>query len=179
MRSARAVGVGLLLSFLLWPEIPRYRAERQLGRASAAFEYVLDRPTEIKGAPAILDRITDAAIAAASDLPGDSRAWALAGSCQLVNRNADRALDLYREALAMYAKTLPPNHLNVAITRIKLGRVLLRENRFKDAEGETLAGYDILSKQASPLEDVSQAGRLRVKIAICGLNCDVSSSEPA
>ena len=60
MRSARAVGVGLLLSFLLWPEIPRYRAERQLGRASAAFEYVLDRPTEIKGAPAILDRIRGA-----------------------------------------------------------------------------------------------------------------------
>jgi hypothetical protein len=50
----------------------------------------------------------------------------------------------------MYAQTLAPNHLNVAITRIKLGRALLRENRFKDAEAETLAGYNILSKQASP-----------------------------
>ena len=101
MRAARAVGVGLLLAFLFWPEIPRYRAERQLGAASAAFEYVLNRPTEVQGAPAILDRITDAAVAAASDLPGDSRPWALAGSCQLVKRNAGRAVDLYREALAV------------------------------------------------------------------------------
>lgn len=50
----------------------------------------------------------------------------------------------------MYAKTLPPDHLNVAITQIKLGRALLRQNRFKEAEGETLAGYRILSKQAKP-----------------------------
>jgi tetratricopeptide (TPR) repeat protein len=122
MRSARAVGVGLLLTFLFWPEVPRYRAERQLGAASAAFEYVLDRPTEVKGAPAILDRITDAAIAAASDLRGDSRAWALAGSCQLVNRNADRALELYREALTVEERA--EIHLNV-------GRAhLLAENRF-------------------------------------------------
>jgi tetratricopeptide (TPR) repeat protein len=111
MRAARAVALGLLLAFLFWPEIPRYRAERQLGAASAAFEYVLDRPTEVKGAAEIIDRITDAAVAAASDLPGDSRAWALAGSCQLVNRNADRALDLYREALAIEERA--EIHLNV------------------------------------------------------------------
>jgi tetratricopeptide (TPR) repeat protein len=111
MRAVRAVGVGLLLAFLFWPEIPRYRAERQLGAASAAFEYVLDRPTEIQGAAAILDRITDAAVAAASNLTGDSRAWVLAGSCQLVNRNADRALDLYREALAVEERA--EIHLNV------------------------------------------------------------------
>jgi tetratricopeptide (TPR) repeat protein len=61
-----------------------------------------------------------------------------------------RAEPLYREALAMYAKTLPPDHLNVAITQIKLGRSLLRQNRFKEAETETLAGYRILSKQAKP-----------------------------
>ena len=111
MRVARAVGLGLLLAFLFWPEIPRYRAERLLGAASAAFNYVLDRPTQVQGASAILDRITDAAVAAASDLPGDSRAWALAGSCQLVNRNADRALDLYREALAVEERA--EIHLNV------------------------------------------------------------------
>ena len=111
MRAARAVVLGVVLAFLFWPEVPRYRAERRLGAASAAFEYLLDRPTEVKDAPAILDRITDAAIAAASDLPGDSRAWALAGSCQLVNRNADRALDLYREALAIEERA--EIHLNV------------------------------------------------------------------
>ena len=72
------------------------------------------------------------------------------GSVYMARKENARAEPLYREALAMYAKTLPPNHLNIAITRIKLGRALLRENRFKDAEAETLAGYEILSKQASP-----------------------------
>ena len=37
-----------------------------------------------------------------------------------------------------------------SITSIKLGRVLLRENRFKEAEAATLTGYEILSKQANP-----------------------------
>jgi eukaryotic-like serine/threonine-protein kinase len=72
------------------------------------------------------------------------------GSVYAARKENARAEPLYREALAMYAQTLAPNHLNVAITRIKLGRALLRENRFKDAEAETLAGYNILSKQASP-----------------------------
>jgi tetratricopeptide (TPR) repeat protein len=111
VRVARAVGLALLLAFSFWPEIPRYRAERRLGSASAAFGYLLDRPTEVQGAPAILERITDAAVTAAADLPGDSRAWVLAGSCQLVNRNADRALDLYREALAVEERA--EIHLNV------------------------------------------------------------------
>ncbi|HEY3173661.1 MAG TPA: hypothetical protein VGK86_13920 [Thermoanaerobaculia bacterium] len=111
MRVARAVGLALLLAFLFGPEIPRYRAERRLGSASAAFRYLLDRPTEVHDTPAILDRITDAAVAAAADLPGDSRAWVLAGSCQLVNRHADRALDLYREALGVEERA--EIHLNV------------------------------------------------------------------
>jgi hypothetical protein len=36
-----------------------------------------------------------------------------------------------------------------------------------------------VSWHVSSCEEVSQAGWLRVKIAICGLNCAVSSSEPA
>jgi serine/threonine-protein kinase len=72
------------------------------------------------------------------------------GSVYMARKDNPRAEQLYREALAMYARTLPPDHLNVAITRIKLGRVLLRENRLKEAEVESLGGYEILSKQASP-----------------------------
>jgi len=111
MRVVRPTGLAVLLAFLLWPEIQLYRGERRLGAASAAFEYLLDRPKEVQSAPALLDRITDAAVAAAADLPGDSRAWVLAGSCQLVNRHADRALDLYREALAVGERA--EIHLNV------------------------------------------------------------------
>ena len=43
--------------------------------------------------------------------PYNRRGWALAGSCQLVNGNADRALDYYREALAIEERA--EIHLNV------------------------------------------------------------------
>ena len=119
MRILRAIAVAAVLAFLVRPEIPRYRAERRLGAANAAFEYVLDRPTEIADTPAILDRITAAAISAAPDVPGDSRAWVLAGSCQLVNRQAERALEYYREALA--AGERAEIHLNVGRAHALLG----------------------------------------------------------
>lgn len=61
-----------------------------------------------------------------------------------------RAEPLLREAMAMYAQTLAPTHLNVGIGRIKLGRTLLRQKRYLEAQAETRAGFDILSKQASP-----------------------------
>ncbi len=71
-------------------------------------------------------------------------------SVYLAQKENARAEPLYREALAMYARTLPPEHMNIAITRIKLGRTLLRQNRWREAEGETRAGYDVLAKQANP-----------------------------
>ncbi len=111
MRLLRALVAGIVLALLLRPEILRYRAERRLGAANAAFEYILDRPTEVPDTPAILDRITDAAVSAAPDLPGDSRAWVIAGSCQLVRRDAERALRYYREGLA--AGERAEIHLNV------------------------------------------------------------------
>ena len=55
-----------------------------------------------------------------------------------------------REALAIYAKTLPAEHLKVAIARINLGRALLRQRRYPDALRETQAGYDSLRKQLKP-----------------------------
>lgn len=72
------------------------------------------------------------------------------GSVYMARHQNARAEQLYRDALAMYAQTLPPGNLNEAITRIKLGRVLLRQKHFQNAEPETRVGYQILSKQASP-----------------------------
>jgi hypothetical protein len=111
MRVLRALAVGAALMLLLRPEFGRYRAERRLGAANAAFEYILDRPTEVRDTPAILERVTAAAVAAADGLPGDSRAWILAGSCQLVIGKAERALSFYREGLA--AGERAEIHLNV------------------------------------------------------------------
>jgi tetratricopeptide (TPR) repeat protein/predicted Ser/Thr protein kinase len=71
-------------------------------------------------------------------------------STYMARKQNSRAESLFREALAMYAQTLPPGNNNVGITRIKLGRSLLRQNRFAEAETESLAGYQILSSQASP-----------------------------
>jgi len=54
---------------------------------------------------------------------------------------------------------LPPDHLNVGIGRIKLGRALLRQGRFAEAAVETRAGYDILIKHANPAVSFLRAAR--------------------
>lgn len=100
MKAVRAAVLGIALAALASPEILRYSAERRLARANAAFDYVLTRPAEVENAIGVLEAITEAAVTAAPVLPGDSRAWVLAGSSQLVARNPDRALSCYREALA-------------------------------------------------------------------------------
>lgn len=61
-----------------------------------------------------------------------------------------RAEQLYGEALQVFAETLPPDHLNTAIAQVKLGRALVREQRYKEAEGHILTGYSILMKQSNP-----------------------------
>jgi hypothetical protein len=66
---------------------------------------------------------------------------------------------LFRQALQVFAETLPLNSQNEGIARSKLGRSLLYQHRFAEAEKESHAGYEILSKQENPskarLHDVS------------------------
>lgn len=100
MRAAIApVLTALALAAMLRPEVQRYSAERDLGAANAAFEYLLERPGDLQNASDVLGRVSERAAAAARWLPGDSRALVLAGSCQLVGGSADRARDFYRRAL--------------------------------------------------------------------------------
>jgi eukaryotic-like serine/threonine-protein kinase len=61
-----------------------------------------------------------------------------------------RAEKLYRQAIPIYIESQSPTHINTGIARIKLGRTLLRQQRFADAETETHAGYDILRAQMDP-----------------------------
>ncbi len=70
-----------------------------------------------------------------------------------------RAEALYRAAIRMYTETQGPEHLNTGIARLKLGRALLRQSRFRDAEPETLAGYAIVSRQTTPSVSFLRAGR--------------------
>jgi tetratricopeptide (TPR) repeat protein/predicted Ser/Thr protein kinase len=61
-----------------------------------------------------------------------------------------RSEQTYREARQMFAETLPADHLNMGIVQIKLGRALLRQSRFTEAEAALISGYTILTKQTSP-----------------------------
>jgi tetratricopeptide (TPR) repeat protein len=95
----RLVAGGTLLA-LLWPEFPRYGAERELRKGTDELRKALatSRPTE-QARPA-LDRAAGFAVAAARGLPGDPRPRVLAGSAKLVAGRPLEALDFYRDALA-------------------------------------------------------------------------------
>lgn len=61
-----------------------------------------------------------------------------------------RAEALYRQAVQLFAVTQSPTHINTGIARIKLGRALLRQRRYGEAQTESHAGYEILIKQLTP-----------------------------
>ncbi len=60
-----------------------------------------------------------------------------------------RAEGLFHDALRSYS-SLEPDHQLIGIARVRLGRTLLLDRRFSEAEKESLAGYEILSKQEAP-----------------------------
>jgi len=49
----------------------------------------------------------------------------------------------------MYAQTLPAEHQLVGIARVRLGRAILRQRRYSEAENESRAGYELLMKQTN------------------------------
>ena len=69
------------------------------------------------------------------------------------------AEQIFRDVVRRFTETLSADNVNTGIARIKLGRTLLRENRYQDAEAETLAGYNILVKQTSPSTSYVRAAR--------------------
>ena len=71
-------------------------------------------------------------------------------TAQYGRKNYPRAEALYRDAIRYFSDAQGPDHLNTGIAHVKLGRTLLKERRFADARIESLAGHDILVKQASP-----------------------------
>jgi len=71
------------------------------------------------------------------------------GGVYMERKQYARAERSFRDALQIYAQTLPANHLNVAIVRVKLGRALIPQRRYADAEAQSLAGYEVLTKQSN------------------------------
>ena len=58
-----------------------------------------------------------------------------------------RAEKLFRQVIHLFTETQSAHHINTGIARVKLGRTLLHEGRFGEAESESRSGYDILIKQ--------------------------------
>ena len=80
-------------------------------------------------------------------------------SVYLAREQFTRAEQLYREALAIFADTLPADHLNSAVAQVKLGRALVRQQRYGEAEGYLLNGYRLLTAQSSPTVSWLQTAR--------------------
>jgi tetratricopeptide (TPR) repeat protein len=91
-------------------------------------------------------------------------------SVYVQRRDYVKAERLYREVMARYVGVLEPDHINVGITRIKLGRALLRQKRWAEAAAESNAGYDILSKQSDPAVGFLRAARIDLTIAYTQLH---------
>jgi serine/threonine-protein kinase len=72
------------------------------------------------------------------------------GSAHMAAKENEQAEGLFQQAIEMFTATLAPDHINTAIARIKYGRALLRLRRYAKAKEQSLAGYEVLSKQAKP-----------------------------
>jgi len=81
------------------------------------------------------------------------------GSIRMDKRDYEVAEQIYRDVVRRFTESLGSNNVNTGIARIKLGRTLLREKRFAEAEVETLGGYNILQKQTSPSTSYLRAAR--------------------
>jgi serine/threonine-protein kinase len=97
--------------------------------------------------------------------------------------HAERAERMFRDVVARYTRALSAEHLNTAIARVRLGRALVRQKRWREAASESRAGYEILLKQAkaptswlqgaredlasayAALGDQAQADRFRTELA--------------
>ena len=99
MKTILRLAAVAVLVWLVAAEIPRYRAERRIGLATAAFRSLVDRLNQPDAAAELL-RVGRVALASTPDLPGDPRPYMIAGSAFLVTGQPEPALDSYREAFA-------------------------------------------------------------------------------
>jgi serine/threonine protein kinase/Tfp pilus assembly protein PilF len=70
-----------------------------------------------------------------------------------------RAEQLFRDVVRRFTEALTAGNVNTGIARLKLGRTLLHQNRYEEAEVETLGSYEILTKQTSADTSFVRAAR--------------------
>ena len=81
--------------------------------------------------------------------PSVAVAYSNLGSVCLEKKDLPCAEKMYRDAVKRLDAS-SANSLNDAVAHLKLGRALLREGRFAEAEPESLFGYNDLVKQVGP-----------------------------
>lgn len=163
---ALRVVVSLLIVAALVPELSRYAAERRLYQASAILRSAFARPRALPNAGGAVAWAASTAVAAAADLPGDWRPLNLAGSAWLLARQAERALDRYREALTLGER--PEIDVNVGRAYASLGRhdraaaAFLRAGWISPAvlSGLPIASRDAVRFEMATLEQKLKTGRL-------------------
>ena len=96
-------------------------------------------------------------------------AYSNLGSVCLDEKNYSCAESMYREAVRRF-DTISAASVNAAIAHLKLGRALLRDGRFKEAEPETLSGYQYLVKQMAPTNGFLMASRKDMAAIYDGLH---------
>jgi eukaryotic-like serine/threonine-protein kinase len=69
------------------------------------------------------------------------------GADQLEDELFEDAEHTFRQALAVYEKSLAPGHLSIAIMHIKIGRAVLRGGRPAEGEPYSLKGYELLASR--------------------------------
>lgn len=69
------------------------------------------------------------------------------------------AEQFYRDVAQRFAAAQGERHMNTGIARIKLGRALIRQRRWREGIAESGRGYDIVAPQAEPGISFLQASR--------------------
>jgi eukaryotic-like serine/threonine-protein kinase len=73
--------------------------------------------------------------------------------------NLPEAEEYFRQTLDRFIAQLPAGHVNIAIAQVKLGKTLVLERRYRDAESLLESGYQILSKMKPPPVDRMESTR--------------------
>jgi serine/threonine-protein kinase len=81
------------------------------------------------------------------------------GSVYMDRKDYAHAEQNFCDVVRRFTEALGPDNVNTGEARLKLGRTLLRETRYKQAQPETLAAYQILIKQTSPATSYIRAAR--------------------
>ncbi|WP_309671430.1 serine/threonine-protein kinase [Gemmatimonas sp.] len=84
-------------------------------------------------------------------------------------RQYARAEAIYRDVVRRFTTAQGPAHMNTGIARIKLGRSLVRQQRWAAGAAESEAGYAIVARQAEPGVSFLQAARKDIAEALSAL----------